>query len=124
MVEFPGRMTCPATCEGWVDDIQVKLDVKNSEEHIGYYDWKSELRQFESEWCWFICPIEGGSHRINFKGTAGQANPRFGLCLWTDSELKDITHLDSIHCSEPAMPQYKDHLERLGVCLFSPKTML
>jgi hypothetical protein len=117
-------MTCPTICGGWVDGSPVELEMKSSEEHIGYYDWKSDLRPFESEWNWYICPVTGGSHRINFKGTAGYGNPRFGLWLWTDSELKDITHLDSVHCSEPAMPQYCDRLERKGVCLISPKVML
>ncbi len=121
LVEFPGRDHCQSSCEGWIDDRQVKLEEKSSEEHIGFFNWTGDLRPFESEWCWYICNLPGGSHRFNFRGTAGHPNPRFGLWVWADSELTDRMRLVSIRCSDPAMPQYLPHLERQGVCLVPPK---
>ncbi|MDD4869198.1 MAG: hypothetical protein PHR77_01460 [Kiritimatiellae bacterium] len=123
LVEFPGREHRPSRCDGWLDDRQVSLEESSSEEHIGYFNWKDDLRPFESEWCWYICSVPSGSHRIKFSGTAGHPNPRLGLWIWADYELIDRMYLASVHCSDSVMPQYRDRLERQGVCLMPPKAM-
>ena len=117
LVEFPGRNPCPSRCEGTIDDSPAELKERNSTEHIGYFVPDGSLRSSESEWCWYICRVSAGSHRINFKGFAGHPAPKFGLWVWTDRDLTDFKQLLSVHCSEPAMPQYNDAIERTGICL-------
>jgi hypothetical protein len=103
-----------------VDGRPADLEERSSDEHIGYFNWTGDLRAVESEWCWYICSVAAGSQRVKFSGTAGHPNPRLGLWLWADQDLSDRTPLASFHCSDPAMPQYRDRLERQGVCLMPP----
>jgi hypothetical protein len=121
LVQFPGRNPCPSGCEAWIDGDQVKPEEKRSEEHIGYFDWKGELRQYESEWCWYICTVPAGSHSIRFKGKAGHPDPLFGLWLWNEYDFSGWKQQIQSSCSDPAMPQYRDHTERRGICLLKPK---
>jgi hypothetical protein len=124
LVEFPGRNHCPGSCDAWIDDLPANPEVKRSDEHIGYFVPKNELQKFESEWTWYICTLSDGSHRVKFKGNAGHSNPRFGLWVWTDEDMSNQMQLVHSGCSEPAMPQYRDRIERQGVCLAEPKTIL
>jgi hypothetical protein len=122
LVQYPGRNPCPSDCETWIDGDQVKPEEKRSEEHIGYFDWKSELRQYESEWSWYICNVPEGSHRIRFKVKAGHPDPLLGLWLWNEYDLSGWKQQIPSSCSDPAMPQYRDHIERRGICLLKPKS--
>ena len=117
LVEFPGREPRPSRCSGWVDDQPADLEERSSDEHIGYYNWTGDLRAVESEWCWYICNVAPGSHRVKFSGTTGHPNPRLGLWLWAEQELAERRPLASFRGSDPAMPQYRDRLERQGICL-------
>jgi hypothetical protein len=120
LVEFPGREPRPSRCAAWVDGQPAGLEERSSDEHIGYYNWTGDLRAVESEWSWYICNIAPGSHRVKFHGAAGHPNPRLGLWLWADQDLAERTPLASLRCSAPALPQYRDHLERQGICLMPP----
>lgn len=120
LVEFPGREPRPSLCSGWVDDGPMSLEERGSEEHIGFYHWTGDLRPFESEWRWYIGSIRGGSHRIGFSGRAGHPNPRIGLWVWIESDLAGHKQPVSVHCSEAAMPQYRDLLDRQGIRILSP----
>ncbi|MCU0917032.1 MAG: hypothetical protein MUC88_21085 [Planctomycetes bacterium] len=120
LIEFPGREYRPSRCAAWVDDEPANLEERSSQEHIGYFNWTGDLRAVESEWCWYICRVAAGSHQVRFRGTAGHPNPRLGLWLWADQELAQRTPVASARGSEPAMPQYRDRLERQGMCLQPP----
>jgi hypothetical protein len=122
LIEFPGREPRPSRCAGWVDGRPADLEERSSDEHIGYFNWTGDLRAVESEWCWYLCSIAPGSHRVKFNGTAGHPNPRLGLWLWADQDLAERTPLASFRCSDPAMPQYRDRLERQGICVMPPTT--
>ncbi len=122
LIEFPGREPRPSRCAGWVDGRPADLEERSSDEHIGYFNWTGDLRAVESEWCWYICSIAPGSHRVKFSGAAGHPNPRLGLWLWADQDLADQTPLASFRCGDPAMPQYRDRLERQGICVMPPTT--
>jgi hypothetical protein len=103
-----------------VDDGLMSLEERSSEEHIGYYHWTGDLRPFESEWRWYIGSVSGGSHRIRFCGRAGHPNPRIGLWIWIESDLAGYKQPVSVRCDEAAMPQYRDLLDRQGICILSP----
>ncbi|NUQ64563.1 MAG: hypothetical protein HUU20_19020 [Pirellulales bacterium] len=120
LVEYPGREPRPGSCSGWVDDRPATLDQSSSDEHIGYFDWTGSLKPHESEWCWYIATVGGGPHRVKFAGTAGHPNPRLGLWLWSESDLANGGISTKLPCSQPAVPQYRDRIERQGVCLLNP----
>jgi hypothetical protein len=58
---------------------------------------------------------------IRFHGAAGQPKPRLGLWVWADHGLADCAQHAPVHCAEPAMPQFRDRIERHGVCLMGVK---
>jgi hypothetical protein len=120
LVEFPGRSPRPSQCKAWVDDQPVRLEERNSAEHIGYYNWTGSLRAVESEWSWYLCDLGAGQHRVKFRGAAGDLKPRLGLWAWADREVMAGAERTTVRCNEPAMPQYRDRVERQGVCLLSP----
>jgi hypothetical protein len=120
LVEFPGREQRPSRCSAWVDGRPVGLEQRNSAEHIGYYNWTGKLRPFESEWCWYLCDVGCGTQRVKFQGAAGHPAPRLGLWVWADQDLADRMQPASVPCGDPAMPQYRDRLDRQGICLLPP----
>jgi hypothetical protein len=122
LVEFPGREPRPSHCAAWVDGRPADLEERSSDEHIGYFNWTGDLRGVESEWRWYLCSIAPGAHRVEFRGTAGHPDPRLGLWLWAEQDLAERMPLASFHCSEPALPQYRDRLDRQGICLTGPQT--
>lgn len=123
LVEFPGRAQYPSHCQAQADGRPLDLVERASAEHIGYYNWTGTLRAVESEWCWYIGTLEPGTHRVKFAGQAGHLQPRLGLWAWADQELRDQQPAGTT-CSEPGMPQYRDHLERQGVCLLKPEEVI
>lgn len=119
LVEFPGRAPRPSRCSVRVDGRPAGLEERSSAEHIGYYNWTGSLRPVESEWSWYVCDVGSGSHRVKFRGAAGDLKPRLGLWAWTDQDLSTGARTD-VRCTEPAMPQYRDRIERRGICLVAP----
>jgi hypothetical protein len=120
LVEFPGRSHLPSRCTASIDGRPVSLEERTSAEHIGYYNWTGRLGPFESEWCWYLANVDRGSHRVKFQGMAGHSKPRLGLWAWADHDLDGNTQPVSVRCGEPAMPQYRDRIERQGECLLPP----
>ena len=121
LVEFPGRSHYPSRCRAWVDGRPITLEERSSTEHIGFhYNLTSHLRPFESQWCWYLADVDCGSHRVKFEGMAGHANPRLGLWAWADHDLSKHRQPTPVHCGAPLMPQYRDCIERQGVCLLTP----
>jgi hypothetical protein len=123
LVEFPGRVHRPSRCAAVVDGRPVKLEERRSDEHIGYYNWTEKLRPAESEWTWYICDVESGTHGIRFSGVAGNPNPPFAVWAWAEHKLTDRMSLPLVRCSEPAMPQYEDQIERRGICILARATL-
>ena len=120
LVEYPGRGHCSSRCTAWVDGSEAVLDVRHSDEHVGFHNWTDSLRAVESEWTWYICDVPVGSHRIKFSGRTGHAGPRLGVWLWVDYDLADQTLLTAVQCRPPVLPQYRDRRERHGICLLRP----
>lgn len=120
LVEFPGREYRPSRCEAWIDGRAASLEQSSSDEHIGYYDWARGLAPYESEWCWYIVNLESGLHRVKFAGAAGHPNPRLGLWLWTECDLGEKAVSVPVRCSAASMPQYRERIERRGICLMQP----
>ena len=58
---------------------------------------------------------------MKFVGAAGHANLRIGVWLWTETILEnDAQPIEAVRCSEPALPQYRERIERRGLCLLRP----
>ena len=125
LVQFPGRWFRQSTCEAELDGQPVTPERRDSRLHTGYFVarpeniWK-DAAAYDSEWSWYICPVTAGSHRLRFRGIAAHDKPKLGLWLWTGRELVRTPAGDGVHCSEPALPQVADLLEREGLCLKSP----
>jgi hypothetical protein len=120
LVEFPGREHRPSRCQAWVDGRPARLEPRDSTEHIGYYNWTGALRPFESEWTWYLCDVGAGVHCVKFEGAAGHPSPRLGLWVWTDQDLAVCKQPILVRGSEAAMPQYREWIERMGICLLKP----
>ena len=121
LVEYPGRELRPSQCVATVDGLDAPLERRDSDEHVGYFNWTDNLREFESEWSWYLCPVGRGQHRIRFSGTAGHPDPRLGVWLWADQDVEEkAQRLETVTCSEPALPQYRERIDRLGICLLKP----
>ena len=121
LLEFPGHEHRPSRCTATVDGREVGLEQRDSDEHIGYYNWTGKLRPNESEWSWYLCPVARGSHRVKFSGVAGHPNPRIGLWVWSDANLTVAEQpVAGLRCDEPVLPQYRDRVERHGICLLRP----
>jgi hypothetical protein len=120
LVEYPGSLYPPGHCVATVEGKAVGLERSSSDKHIGYRirdpQWKN-VRQFESQWDWYDCPVPAGSSRVRFSGACGFERPKIGVWLWSEQQLDSFAHpLDSAS-SIPAMPQYNDGRERNGICL-------
>lgn len=126
LVEYPGREYRPSRCAARVDGRPVALRENNSSGHVGYYVaakdnfWK-DILPHESEWCWYICEVDGGKHQVRFSGQAGHPTPRLGLWAWAEFDLKAARVPLPAPSSEAAMPQYRAETERRGVCLKRPR---
>jgi hypothetical protein len=53
---------------------------------------------------------------------AGNSKPRLGLWAWADHNLANNIQSTAVRCDDPAMPQYRDRIERQGMCLLSPSS--
>jgi hypothetical protein len=121
LVEFPGRQFHSSRCAASIDGIRAPLEQRDSDGHIGYYNWTNDSRPYESEWTWYICAVDPGQHRLSFVGAAGHPSPRIGVWLWTENDLTDdAQRVDGVPCGEPALPHYRDRIERRGLCLLPP----
>lgn len=123
LVEFPGREHRPSRCVASSNGIPLTLEERRSDEHIGYFNWTGNLRPSESEWTWYICQLPAGTHRIKFSGAAGHLNPRLAVWAWADYELKPVTQITAVHATDPALPPYRDRLERRGICVMPPRVL-
>ncbi|MCC6393743.1 MAG: alpha-galactosidase [Bryobacterales bacterium] len=129
LVEFPGRRHHENHCSGQVNGQSAAVVESSSAGHIGYAVssagnfWK-DAHSYESEWSWHICEVSAGSSRVRFRGSAAHPSPKLGVWLWTEQDLAgSATHVAS-RCPEPQMPQYREHLERSGICLKRPRQAL
>ncbi|HUZ47511.1 MAG TPA: hypothetical protein VMW54_12820 [Terriglobia bacterium] len=125
LVEFAGREHYPSTCSCDVNGEAVNLEMRSSKGHIGSYastahsPW-SEVLKYESEWTWYMGEIGTGESRIRLTGKAPTGHSRMALYVWTEGDVKSLSTLVDISCSEAEMPQYRDHLERQGRRLVFP----
>ncbi len=125
LVQFPGRTMRESTCTAQLDGREIALEQRLSGGHAGYFVaapqnvWK-DVAALESQWCWYICEVPRGAHRLEFRGAAGHASPRLGLWLWAERELRPTPAGSGLHCPEAALPQVRDRWEREGLCLKSP----
>ncbi|MCC6367846.1 MAG: alpha-galactosidase [Bryobacterales bacterium] len=129
LVEFPGRRHHENHCSGEVNGRSAAVVERSSAGHIGYAVssagnfWK-DASAYESEWSWHICEVSAGDSRVRFRGAAAHPSPKLGVWLWTEQDLSgSATHVAS-SCPEPQMPQYREHLERSGICLKRPRQAL
>ncbi|MDO8539690.1 MAG: hypothetical protein Q7S40_04555, partial [Opitutaceae bacterium] len=123
LVEYPGREHRPSRCAAEIDGIPLRVEDRRSDEHIGFFNWTGNLRAAESEWTWYIGNVPPGSHRIKFSGAAGHPNPRLALWVWADHQLADEQQITSSFCSDPAMPPYRERIERHGTCIMRPAAL-
>ncbi len=125
LVQFPGRTLRESTCAARLDGREIALEQRHSGGHAGYFvaspqnAWK-DVAALESQWCWYICEVPQGAHRLEFRGAAGHANPRLGLWLWVERELRPSPAGPGLRCPEAALPQVRDRWEREGICLKPP----
>jgi hypothetical protein len=125
LVQFPGREHRPSNCTAQLNGRPATLFESSSAGHIGYYlsaadtYWK-DIRPYECEWSWYICDLGSGSSRVRFTGAAGHEHPRIGLWAWCEHDLSESKIQQSAKCSEAVMPQYRQDIERRGICLKTP----
>src|SRR5579863_3122117 len=122
LVEFPGREYRQSRCSATLNGRPVKLGTSSSEAVIGDY---GNLKPFpyESEWCWYECPLPTGTSRVAFSGAAGFDRPRIGLWVWTEEHLGSHEQPLSSDCPAPAMPEHRARIEREGRCI-RPSTVI
>ena len=77
----------------------------------------------ESEWTWYLCEIGSGESRIKFAGRGPSGHSRIAVYVWADWDGKSQATPTGVICSEPELPQYRDHLERRGIKLTFPVTI-
>lgn len=129
LVECPGTKYWPSRCEAWLNSKRVTLAGSSSmlsddptTGHIGFYyvpdvePWK-EVRQYESHWNWYDCAVPSGSSRVRFSGAAGFEQPRIGIWLWSEQNIAKLAQLVDCASSANAMPEYRSHIERGGICI-------
>ncbi len=125
LVEFPGREQYPSKCAAELNGKLVTLQESSSEGHIrsgvwGRNTYWKDIRSYGSEWIWYICDVAGGASRVRFTGVAGHEHPRIGIWAWHEQDLTAKKVSVSATCAEPAMPPYRQAIERRGICLKSP----
>lgn len=125
LVEFPGARHHANHCSAEVNGRTTATQVSSSTGHIGYRIatpgnfWKGVL-PYESEWSWHICDVPAGNSRVRFRGAAAHPAPRLGVWLWADQDLTASASRVETNCPEPQMPQYRERIERSGICLKRP----
>ena len=125
LVQFPGREHRPSRCAARLNGNPITLHESSSAGHIGYRlsdndkYWK-DIRPHECEWTWYICEVDSGSSRIRFAGAAGHVHPRIGLWVWCEQDLAASKVAVPVNCPEPAMPQYRQMIERRGIAVKRP----
>lgn len=125
LVQFPGRTLRESNCTARLDGREIALEQRHSGGHAGYFvasaqnSWK-DVAALESQWCWYICEVPQGAHRLEFRGAAGHEKPRLGLWLWVERELRPTPAGSGLRCPEAALPQVRDRWEREGICLKPP----
>ena len=127
LVEFPGTKHPAVRCEAVVNGQPAALGGSSTEKRIGYRVWDpqwKDVRQFESEWTWYDCPLPAGSSRVRFSGACGFERPRIGVWLWLEEQMDGFAHLLDSASSTPTLPQYKDEIERDGICLRPAREIL
>ena len=78
------------------------------------------MLQLESEWCWHIVELTSGTHQVRFTGKAAYPTPRIGLWAWDEYNLSGKKIPLPEKASQSAMPQYRDEIEREGICILRP----
>jgi hypothetical protein len=125
LIQFPGREHRPSKCAAELNGRPTTLDESSSAGHIGYNlsasdsYWK-DIHPHVCEWTWYICDVGSGSSRIRFTGAAGHEHPRIGVWAWCEHDLAASKIQVSATCAEPAMPHYRQEIERRGICLKPP----
>lgn len=115
LVESSSRVHMPSTCTATVDGRQVHLEESSSAGHI-----RAGLTRHASEWTWYLCPVEAGESQIRFTGKTAMPKVKIGVWAWVDFDGSVAEQPLDIPCSNPEMPQVRDHWQRQGICLRRP----
>jgi hypothetical protein len=122
LVQVPGRIYRPSSCSVRIDDKPAPLRQSDSSQHTGYFMarkdnfWKA-LLPYDSEWCWYICQVPEGSHRVRFEGASAHPETKIGVWLWSEADVSKMAAPIGLVCGEPAMPQWRAERVRTGLCL-------
>lgn len=122
LVAFPGRRFHPSRVEATVNGKPAKLDPRHTAGHIGYniprtYSAYEQVVPHENEWSWYLCDVPPGKSRVRFQGAAAGPKARFGLWLWAERDAALSETVADIDCPAPALPPYRDRIERAGIKL-------
>lgn len=129
LLEYPNRQHAPHQCVVTVNDGEVKLQGRSSVSRAGYphgahmFNPKSfwaGILPYQSEWTWYICPVEAGNSRVHLKGSVAQPDARIGLWIWSERDRAPGLQSLTVPCSKPEMPQVRERIERQGVCILRP----
>ncbi len=125
LVEFPGRKHFKSECGATVNGKTATLEARHSTGHIslmhraeGTY-WKGVI-PYESQWTWYLCTVGPGESKVHFRGSAAAPEYRIGAWLWAENECSRDEQAIGARAGAPEMPQYRDRLERWGLCLRRP----
>jgi hypothetical protein len=128
LVEFPGRKHQPSRAAVLINGVQAVVRERTSANHVGYYMpvegsyWKDAM-QYEAEWTWYIAGLPEGESTARISGAAAHPHARVGAWAWCERDVAASADRAEGAVSEPAMPQYQDHLEREGICLHNPRAV-
>jgi hypothetical protein len=125
LLEYPGREHRPSQCQATVNGASIGLRRNSSEGHVGVSParpdgYGKEAIPYESEWTWYICDVPAGRSVLWLAGTVADPNVRFGLWAWADFDIAARQIILPLAGTPPSLPQYRDQLERHGVCMRTP----
>ena len=72
----------------------------------------------DSTWTWYLCPLKSGEWKLEFHCKTEAKDFRAGLWLWTEAECRGQPL--PVAAGAPEMPQYRERIERQGLCLQRP----
>jgi len=125
LLEYPGREHRPSQCQATVNGASIGLRRNSSEGHVGVSParpdgYGKEAIPYESEWTWYICDVPAGPSVLWLAGTVADPNVRLGLWAWADFDIAARQIILPLAGTPPSLPQYRDQLERHGVCMRTP----
>ena len=114
LVEYPGYEHFASECAAVVNSQTAPIEARRSTGHVGL----RRRHPRDSTWTWYLCPLKSGEWKLEFHCKTEAKDFRAGLWLWTEAECRGQPL--PVAADAPEMPQYRERIERQGLCLQRP----